>query len=73
MLQETRTLGWRPTCAHGGEPIPATILDPFSGAASTGVACMELGRTYVGIELSPEYVAMSEKRLRATQPGLVGL
>jgi hypothetical protein len=69
----SHTLGWRATCAHGAEPVPATILDPFSGAASTGVACMELGRSYVGIELSPEYVAMSEKRLRATQPGLVGL
>jgi DNA modification methylase len=34
---------------------------------------MELGRNYVGIELSREYVAMSGKRLRATQPGLVGL
>jgi len=40
------------------------VLDPFSGAGTTGVAAVRLGRRYIGIELNPEYVAMSEARIR---------
>ena len=55
--------GWLPGCTHGLNPIPATVLDPFSGAATTGVACLRLGRDYVGIELNPEYIEMSLRRI----------
>jgi site-specific DNA-methyltransferase (adenine-specific) len=40
-----------------------TVLDPFSGSATTGVACIELGRQYLGIDLSPDYTAKSKLRL----------
>ena len=33
----------------------ATVLDPFNGAGTTGVACNELGRKYIGIEMSKKY------------------
>lgn len=46
-----------------------TIVDPFSGSGTTGVAAVQNGRNYVGIELNPAYVAMSERRLANTQPG----
>ena len=50
------TTGWSPSCAcPAAEPIPATVLDPFSGAATTGVVALEEGRNYVGIELNAEY------------------
>jgi site-specific DNA-methyltransferase (adenine-specific) len=39
------------------------ILDPFSGSATTGVAALELGRRYIGIERSPEFAARSRERL----------
>jgi site-specific DNA-methyltransferase (adenine-specific) len=39
------------------------VLDPFSGSATTGVACLELGRRYVGIEVNPEYAQRSRERL----------
>ena len=39
------------------------ILDPFLGSGTTAVACKELGRNYIGIEISPEYCAIAEKRL----------
>ena len=64
----TRTLGWRATCAHGGDPIPALVCDPFSGTASSGVAALRLGRRYLGIELSPPYVALSRARLARVAP-----
>ena len=40
------------------------ILELFSGSASGGVAALELGADYVGVEASPYYVAASRKRLR---------
>ena len=39
------------------------ILDPFLGSGTTAVACKELGRNYIGIEISPEYCKIAEKRL----------
>lgn len=39
------------------------ILDPFSGAATTGVAAIRCNRSYIGIELNPEYAQMSWSRL----------
>lgn len=50
------------------EPVPATVLDPFSGAASTGIAALGLGRSYVGIERSLEYAELAATRLRSEFP-----
>jgi DNA modification methylase len=43
------------------------ILDPFHGSGTTGVACLASGRRYTGIELNPEYIRMSERRLSEVQ------
>ena len=40
-----------------------TILDPFMGSGTTGVACQKLGRAFIGIELDPEYFAIACKRV----------
>ena len=40
-----------------------TVLDPFSGSSSTGVACVKTGRNFIGIELEQEYFDISSKRL----------
>ena len=40
-----------------------TVLDPFCGASTTGVACKQLNRNYIGIDISQEYVDMSKGRL----------
>ncbi len=42
------------------------VLDPFCGSGSTGVAAVQLGMSFVGIELDPEFVAMTERRLSTT-------
>jgi site-specific DNA-methyltransferase (adenine-specific) len=40
-----------------------TVLDPFMGSGTTGVAAIEMGRKFVGIEINPEYYDVSCKRL----------
>ncbi len=44
-----------------------TILDPFMGSGTTGVACKELGRNFIGMEISREYFAIAEKRISEAQ------
>jgi site-specific DNA-methyltransferase (adenine-specific) len=39
------------------------VLDPFSGSGTTAAAAYQLGRNYVGIEISPEYVKNANERL----------
>jgi len=41
-----------------------TILDPFAGSGTTGVACKRLGRAFIGWELNPKYHAIAERRIR---------
>ena len=43
------------------------ILDPFLGSGTTAVACKELGRKCIGIEISKEYCDIAIKRLKNTQ------
>lgn len=45
------------------------VLDPFAGSASVGVACVQTGRRYVGIELDPGWFALAVERLRAEENG----
>ena len=40
-----------------------TILDPFMGSGTTGVACVELGRNFIGIEIDPKYYKIAEERI----------
>lgn len=44
-------------------PDAKTILDPFMGSGSTGVACVKTGRKFIGIELDPDYFDIACKRI----------
>jgi site-specific DNA-methyltransferase (adenine-specific) len=43
------------------------ILDPFMGSGTTGVACVNLGRKFIGIEIEPTYFEMACDRIRAAE------
>lgn len=49
-----------------------TILDPFMGSGTTGVAAVKLGRQFVGIEMEPKYFDIACRRIReaTSQPDL---
>ena len=40
-----------------------TVLDFTMGSGTTGVACANLNRNFIGIELDPEYFKIAEKRI----------
>jgi DNA modification methylase len=50
-------------CVLAGCPAGGTVLDPFNGAGTSGLVALSNGRNYVGIELNPEYVALSMERM----------
>ncbi len=41
------------------------VLDPFLGSGTTAVACKELGRRYIGIEISEEYCEIARRQIKA--------
>ena len=43
------------------------VLDPFNGSGSTCVAAKATGRTYVGVDLSPDYCEIAEQRIQSTE------
>ncbi len=52
-------------CKPGG-----TVLDPFTGTGTTGLAALQLGRRFTGIELSPRFARLAAGRLaQAARPG----
>lgn len=64
------TKGWQPTCDCGLEPVPCVVLDPFNGSGTTGAVALKHGRDYIGIELNPEYIELTYRRLAEVQPRL---
>jgi adenine-specific DNA-methyltransferase len=52
----------------------AVVLDCFAGSGVTGEAALRLGRSFVGVELDPQWVARAQARLdRVTRPAQAGL
>jgi DNA modification methylase len=47
--------------------LPQTILDPFMGSGTTGVACAQLGRAFTGIERERKYFDIACERIARAQ------
>ena len=66
VTKPTKTIGWQPTCECNAETVPCTVLDPFAGSGTVGKVCMDLRRSFIGIEIKSEYVEMSERRIASS-------
>jgi DNA modification methylase len=57
-------------CILAGSREGDTVLDPFNGSGTTGAVSIKHHRNYVGIELNPAYVELTNKRFASVQPVL---
>jgi len=44
-----------------------TVFDPFMGSGTTGVACVQTGRNFIGCEIDPKYFAIAKRRIDEAQ------
>ncbi len=51
-------------CVGDVPKVAQTILDPYMGSGTTGVACVNLGRKFIGIEIDEDYFNIAVKRIR---------
>lgn len=52
-------------CILAGSPLGGTVLDPFAGSGTTGVAAKRLRRDFIGCEINPDYAQMAADRIAA--------
>lgn len=66
------TTGWQPACTcDAGDPIPATVLDPFVGSGTTLRVATELNRRSIGVDISKEYLeTLVPARVAGVQIGM---
>ena len=68
---ESRTIGWEPTCNCDCKGTgKCIVLDPFAGAGTTLLVASQLGRDWLGIELSGDYISLAMDRMAVIQPTL---
>ncbi len=58
-----RQVGELVPCGCRAPTLPGVVLDPFMGAGTVGLVAEELGRDWLGVEISPEYREMALKRI----------
>ena len=59
-----RVMEW---CVEQLTTVRQLVVDPFAGSGTTGVACLRLGRRYIGREIDPEYFDMACRRLELAE------
>jgi len=60
----SKTIGWKPSCScKSNNPIPCTVLDPFSGSGKTLIVAKKYGRKTIGIDLKQEYLEMPLRKV----------
>jgi site-specific DNA-methyltransferase (adenine-specific)/modification methylase len=48
-----------------------TVLDPYMGSGATGIACVQTGRNFIGIEIVKDYFDIAQERIKAAQQEMV--
>jgi DNA modification methylase len=65
-MRERVTVGWRRTCAcRTTAVVPATVLDCFGGAGTTGVVAVETGRRFLLVDVNRAYARQAVRRIEA--------
>ena len=59
-------------CVLAGCPEGGTVLDPFFGAGTTGLAAVKNNRNVIGVELNDEYIAIARKRIEEYSVDVAG-
>ena len=60
-----KPIAWMEWLVNRSSPfLGEIILDPFMGSGTTGVACVKLGRKFIGIELEPKYFDIAVNRIK---------
>ena len=57
------TTGWTRTCDHEGDPVPATVLDPFAGSGTVSAVAQGLGRHSKGVDKKRQYLDLAVQRI----------
>lgn len=63
-INQTITTGWEAQCDCKAGIVPCVVLEPFSGAGTTSIVAAKLNRDFIAIELSKEYIGISDKRMQ---------
>ncbi len=63
-VNETKTIGWQPTCKCNADKVPSIVLDPFAGAGTSLWVAKKLNRQAIGYEISEEYCKLTVDRIR---------
>lgn len=58
-----KPIDWAMWLVSRAAPEGGTILDPFMGSGTTGVACIQTGRKFIGIEMDPGYFELAKRRI----------
>lgn len=59
----TKPIEWLIWAIKLGTKEGDTVIDPFMGSGTTGVACVNLNRNFIGFEINPDYFAIAKKRI----------
>jgi len=54
-------------CTLTKTPTGGIVLDPYMGSGTTGMACKKVGRPFIGIEISEEYLEIAKRRIEAVE------
>ena len=48
---------------------PELVVDPYAGSGSTGIACVQTGRKFIGFDVDPNYCEIANQRIQAAERG----